>query len=261
MAITIIFGPPRVGKTALMTKFLADETFNNERILACKKEIRKLNKGGFTLTYPDYITASNYTVEVHNFGYSPRFAKRINPYRLGFDNDKVKTHFLPPYCAIGIMEGQKYFNSRLFKKFPDWMSRFFEMHGHNYYDFYIDTQRPHLIDVNIRELSNFIDIQEMKIKNDKIIWNVNLIGSSFELDKYLDCGKKDYFTKEKIVGSVDILSFYNTREAKPLFYNGNEERDYDRLRTCSYDTSLEGFAEYNKLYGKELPEGFYNNGN
>ena len=169
MAITIIFAPPRYGKTALMTKFLTDEAFNEERICNCKEEIKTLNKGGFKLSYPGYITACNYELESCKFGYTSRSAKRIIPYRLGFYNDDVKTHFLPPYCVIGIMEGQKYFNSRLFKKFPDWMSRFFEMHGHNYYDIYIDTQRPHLIDVNIRELSNFIDIQKMEIKRNKIV--------------------------------------------------------------------------------------------
>lgn len=257
MAITIIFAPPRTGKTALMTKLLTDLAFDNERIRACKKEIETLNNGGFNYSYPGYITACNYELEMHKYGYSPRQAKRINPYRIGFFNNDVKTHFLPPYCVIGIMEGQKYFNSRMFKKFPDWQSRFYEMHGHNYYDIFIDTQRPNLIDINIRELSNFIDVLKMEIRKDKIVWTVNRIGSSFELDKYFDSGKKDYFTKDKIVGDSHILDFYNTRESKPLFYAQRFERNYDKLQEKPQGSLKERFKLYVDKYGTELPDGYY----
>lgn len=258
MAITIIIGKPRVGKTALMTNFLCNEAFNQERITACKNEIKTLNMGGFDkLCYPGYISACNYSLTAHKFGYSPRVAKRINPYRLGFNNDKVQTHFLPPYCCIGIMEGQKYFNSRLFKKFPDWMSRFFEMHGHNFYDIYIDTQRPNLIDINIKELASFIDVQEMTIKGDKVRWSVNVIDSWSEFEKYSSSGKKDYFVKEKIVSDIRVLSCYNTREAKPLFYHNRTNRNYDKLNAKTFDNKVEDFEEYCRLYGTELPENFY----
>jgi hypothetical protein len=47
------------------------------------------------------------------------------------------------------------------KAFPDWQSRWYEQHGHNNLDIWLDTQRPMLIDVNIRELSQFVEIVKL----------------------------------------------------------------------------------------------------
>lgn len=88
-------------------------------------------------------------------------------YRLGYFNDKIETHLIPPFTTIGITEGQKYFNSRMSMYFPDWQSRFYEQHGHNYIDIFIDVQRPNLIDINIRELACFIEVMNLQVVYDK----------------------------------------------------------------------------------------------
>lgn len=257
--ITIIFAPPRTGKTALMSKFISDEMFNTERIRNCNTEIERLNKGGFNLSYPGYITATNYYLEGHKFRYSARYAQRINPYRIGFFNADVLTHHLPPYCVIGIMEGQKYFNSRMFKRYPDWQSRFYEMHGHNYYDVFIDTQRPNLIDINIRELAQFIEVLSMDIDEEYIYWQVRYIRSNFELEQYLSSGKRDdtLYEEDVIVGDVRVLDWYDTRESKPLFYNGRFRCDYQSLVTSRTAINVDSFKSYCNTYSDELPAGFY----
>ena len=56
----------------------------------------------------DKIVSSNYDICFKKYGYSPWFNRRINPYRLGFANPFVKTHFNYPYEVIGITEAQKY---------------------------------------------------------------------------------------------------------------------------------------------------------
>lgn len=98
----------------------------------------------------------------YKYRYSPRFSRRINPFRLGFANDFVQTHFNLPFECIFITEAQKYLNSRMSMYFPDWQSRWYEQHGHNDLDIWLDTQRPMLIDVNIRELSQFIEIMSLE---------------------------------------------------------------------------------------------------
>ena len=152
--ITIIFAPPRTGKTVLMTHLANEFAFNRERNRQMRREIRLKQATGFDLikTVPVHCVSSNYDMTFHKYRYSVRHNRRINPYRLGFANPFVDTHFNLPYEVICITEAQKYLNSRMSMYFPDWQSRWYEQHGHNNLDIYLDTQRPMLIDVNIREL-------------------------------------------------------------------------------------------------------------
>ena len=110
-----------------------------------------------------HCVSANYGMTLCKFGYTPRVNRRINPYRLGFSNDYVGTHFNFPYECIFVTEAQKYLNSRMSMYFPDWQSRWYEQHGHNDLDIWLDTQRPMLIDVNIRELARFIEIKDLEI--------------------------------------------------------------------------------------------------
>lgn len=257
--ITIIFGPPRSGKTALQSALLSEEAFNIERIDNCRNEIKRLNSIGFNLEYPGYVVSTNFTFCPHKFGYTARPARRINPYRLGFKNELVETHFLPPFSIVGVMEGQKYFNSRLFKKFPSWQSRFYEMHGHNHLDFLIDTQRPNLIDINIRELANFIEVCDFRIEKKRCVWILRDISDSSKYDKYILSGKSDEttFSEREYTASIDILKFYDTREAKPLFYAGRFDRQFDKLFELQDKDTIVYYQNYCKKWGNELPKNFY----
>lgn len=264
--ITIIFGVPRAGKTALMTHLLNECMFDQERFSFMKKEIERKLNGGFSVTIPKHCVAANYDIVGHKFGYSKRFSRRINPFRLGYANDKVKTHFIEPFTAIGITEGQKYFNSRLSMYYPDWQSRFYEQHGHNNYDIYIDVQRPKLIDVNIRELACFIEIikkTNIMDKNGKIKsikWIVRKFAGSAELEQYFNSGKKDVscYTEEIISADYNVHENYNSQMCKPKFYEKHFEEDFDTKEHEPLMENIEGYIKYLKEADDELPDGFYN---
>ena len=190
--ITIIFAPPRTGKTCFLTHIANTAAFDRERNTAMRREILLKRQSGFggLQTIPPHCVSANYDIVMRKFGYSPRLSRRINPFRLGYANDFVQTHFNLPYECICITEAQKYLNSRMSMYFPDWQSRWYEQHGHNNLDIWLDTQRPLLIDVNVRELSQFIEIMGLKLKHDgfgrvrSLTWTIRRIDNSGLFDRY-----------------------------------------------------------------------------
>ena len=104
--------------------------------------------------------------------------------------------------------------------------RWYEQHGHNNLDIYLDTQRPMLIDINIRELAHFIEIVKLDIKKDKrgnviaLKWLVRHIENSALFDKYMSSGKKDStcFIEEIIVADYNVFECYDSQSCKPKFY-------------------------------------------
>ena len=263
--ITIIFAPPRTGKTCFMTHMLNLHAFDRERNKSMAREIMRKNANGFNLTIPKHCVSSNYDITFRKYGYSPRFNRRINPYRLGFDNEFVKTHFNYPYEAIGITEAQKYLNSRMSMYFPEWQSRWYEQHGHNNLDIYLDTQRPMLIDVNIRELAQFVEIIKLTIFRDnyrkicKLQWKVRIIENSSLFDKYMASGKQDKscYTEEIVEADYNVFNCYDSQSCKPKFYAGHFEEDFDINESKPIEDSLLGYIKYLEENDDELPEGYY----
>ena len=263
--ITIIFAPPRTGKTCFMTHMLNLHAFDRERNKSMAREIMRKNANGFNLTIPKHCVSANYDITFRKFGYSPRFNRRINPYKLGFKNQFVETHFTLPYEAIGITEAQKYLNSRMSMYFPEWQSRWYEQHGHNNLDIYLDTQRPMLIDVNIRELSQFIEIVKLTIFRDncrkvcKLEWKIRVIENSSLFDKYMSSGKKDKscYTEEVVEANYNVFNCYDSQSCKPKFYDGHLDEDFDIQESSPVEESLEGYIKYLQENDDELPENFY----
>lgn len=265
MAIVTIFAEPRFGKTAFATylanQFMFDKTRNKQ--MTC--EILQKNSNGFNYSIPKHCVFTNYDVIGRKFGYSKRFAYRFNPYRLGYSNEVVNTILTIPYGVYIIDEAQKYLNSRMSLYYPAWQSRFYEQHGHNYLDIYLIVQRPNLIDVNIRELSSFIEIVKMDISYnvfgdpDKVVWKIRKIDNSFLLDRYLNSGKldKSCYTEEKIIAPGYILNCYDCRSCKPKHYEGHLEGDFELLESEPFNDSLESYIKYLEKFDDELPKGFY----
>ena len=100
--ITIIFAPPRTGKTCLMTHLGREMAFNRVRNKLMRQELLQKNKNGFSLTIPSHCLSANYDIVARKFGYSPRLSRKINPYRLGFKNKFVKTHFNFPISHMSV---------------------------------------------------------------------------------------------------------------------------------------------------------------
>lgn len=263
--ITIIFAPPRTGKTCFMTHLLNESAFNYERNRLMAKEIIRKNNNGFNLTIPKHCVSSNYSIGFRKFGYRLRPSRVINPFRLGFDNPFVKTHFNLPYEVIGITEAQKYLNSRMSMYFPEWQSRWYEQHGHNNLDIYLDTQRPMLIDVNIRELAQFIEIVNLWLDYDNygrvraLKWKIRKIENSQLFERYMASGKKDRtcYTEEYVIAEYNVFALYDSQSCKPKFYAGHFDEDFDYQESKKTDESIEGYIRYLEENDDELPKNFY----
>ncbi len=245
--ITIIFGPPRIGKTALMVKILNDIAFDKERNRLMQSVIRDKNDNwGYRLTVPTHCVATNFEATFKKPGFKARQSRVIDPNRLGFHNDTVKTHYMLPYETYGIMEAQGYYNSRNFASFPEWKSNLFEQHGHNHLDFYLDTQRPGLIDVNIRDLANFIEVRGLNVqfKQDKVLgklfrqmtWTVRRLDNSGVVDEYMKSGKRDksLYTEERIISLQNVFNMYNSYSLEKKYEIGHENEDFDLQYSAQY---------------------------
>jgi hypothetical protein len=184
---------------------------------------------------------------------------------LGFKNEFVPTHFNLPFEAIGITEAQKYLNSRMSMYFPDWQSRWYEQHGHDDIDIFLDTQRPMLIDVNIRELSSFIEIVDLEIHKSKfnrveiLTWLIRKLDNSSIFDVYMASGKKDRdcYTEEVITANYNDFDCYDSQSCKPKFYDGHFNEDFDYKQAEMTEQTMQGYIKYLKENDDELPEKFY----
>ncbi len=265
--ITIIFAPPRTGKTCFMTHCLNVQAFNRQRNRQMQVELTSKVQNGFTniKTIPLHCVSASYDCKFKKFGYSPRFSRRINPYRLGFANKFVKTHFNLPFECIGITEAQKYLNSRLSMYFPEWQSRWYEQHGHNNLDIFLDTQRPMLIDVNIRELAQFIEIIKLDIDYDEygnvksLTWKIRKIENSSLFDRYMASGKKDKecYTEETVTANYNVFECYDSQNCKPKFYENHFDEDIDYNESEPLENTLQGYITYLQQMDDELPENYY----
>lgn len=250
-----------------MTHLAKMTSFDYERNYNMKREILLKQKNGFESiqTLPIHCVSANYDMKLREFGYSPRVNRAINPYRLGFKNDNVETHYNFPYECIFITEAQKYLNSRMSMYFPDWQSRWYEQHGHNNLDIYLDTQRPNLIDVNIRELARFIEIVDLTIKNDifnkpcRLTWTIRVIDNNWAYERYIASGKMDksIYRQERIVADYNVFDCYNSQSCKPKFYDGHFENDIDYQRAEPFGDNIASYIEYLKKNDDELPDNFY----
>ncbi len=267
MAIEIIFAPPRAGKTVYMTHRANITAYDHDRNCAMQSELQSKILAGFDNihTIPCHCVSANYDITLKKFRYTPRHSRRINPYRLGFNNPLVKTHFNIPYEFICITEAQKYFNSRMSKNYPDWQSRWFEQHGHNNLDILLDTQRPGLIDLNIRELSSFTHIVKLDISYDRfgrpnrLEWLVRHIANLGLFEKYMASGQTDKscYDEEKVIAEYNVFGCYDSRSCKPKFYQGHFDEDIDYTPSEPTEQSLAGYIKFLEEFDDELPKGFY----
>lgn len=240
--------------------------FDKNRNREMAREIMRKQANGFSkLTIPKHCVSANYDITGRKFRYSPRTSRRINPYRLGFANEFVDTHFNLPFEAIGITEAQKYLNSRMSMYFPDWQSRWYEQHGHDDIDILLDTQRPMLIDVNIRELASFVEIIKLHIQKNQygkvegLTWLIRRIDNSSLFDFYMASGKKDKdcYVEDIVQANYNVFECYDSQSCKPKFYEGHFDKDFDYTASKPTEQTLEGYIKYLQENDDELPKNFY----
>ena len=149
--------------------------------------------------------------------------------------------------------------------YPDWQSRWFEQHGHNYIDVIMDTQRVGLIDPNIRDLSKIIEIVRLDIENDcfgqpgHLEWQVRHFDNIGLWDKYVANGKRGnlLFDEMKIEANYNVFKSYDSRSCKPYFYQGHLKQDFDYNLAEITEDSFDGYVNFLKKYDKEYQEKFY----
>lgn len=265
--ILTVFAPSRTGKTLFVSSVARRVAFDRMRNRLMQNEILSKQSNGFKSiqTIPIHCVSANYDLTLHKFGYRPRLSRRINPFRLGFENPYVDVHFNIPYEFIIIDEAQKYLNSRMSRYYPDWQSRWYEQHGHNNLDIILATQRPMLIDVNIRELSQFAEIVKCKLAYDRFgkvsgfKMALRHIENSGLFDKYMASGKTDKscYTEVDYEDYFDVPACYNHQSCKPKFYDGHFGKDFDYNVAISLEDNIEGYINYLKANDDELPDNFY----
>ena len=267
MGLYIIDAPPRTGKTCYMTYKACEIAFDRSRTRLMQQELNSKIENGFTniKTIPQHCVSASYNITLRKFGYSPRQSRRINPYKLGFANPYVEVHFNIPYECIFIDEAQRYLNSRMSQYYPDWQSRWFEQHGHNFLDIYMATQRFDLIDLNVRRLSKVIEIVEMSVQKDgfgkpcRIIWRLRTFDNSELYDMYISHGRRatELYTESFEVADFNVFNCYDCRSCKPLFYDGHLKQDIDYDLPEITDETFDGYVEYLKKYSDEYQDKFY----
>lgn len=265
--IGILFAPPRTGKTCLMTHMANMAAFDRQRNRAMQLEIMNKRANGFDgiQTIPVHCVSANYDMTMRKFGYRPRLNRRINPYRLGFANEFVETHFTLPYEFICIDEAQGPLDSHMAMYYPRWQSSWYEQSGHNNLDILLATQRPMLINANIRELAYFMDVVKLdkwyddfgKVK--RLRWRIRRLDNSGLFDRYMASGKQDksLYEEDTITADYNVFDCYDSQSCKPKFYAGHMDEDFDYNQAEVTDETFDGYLRFLREHDDELPDNFY----
>lgn len=172
--------------------------------------------------------------------YEPYF---INGFYFGLPNEKMPEILVAPGGKVFLSEAQRYFNSRQ-RGLPDYSSRLFEMHRHYGLDIYMDTQRPGLIDLNIRALcKSFIEVMGIEHEYD---FAGRIVASTFrcrafrnnaDVEEYLNAGAGNYTettyeNRGNIFNAFDSFNYFDEflpPENKDFMYlpylSGNARRE------------------------------------
>lgn len=226
--ITIIFGKPGFGKTALNTYFAVMNMINRDRYMQCSNSIDELNSAlGCTLTKPPFshTVFSNYTIFDKCYYSTGKFSYLFNPYKFSLPNEDIEYDVFPPYSSFHITEGQRILNSRKSKQFRACVSGAYENHRHIDLDIYIDMQRPKLADANVRELvQKFICVLGMNHKLDDVgrvqstTWNVLEFDDWSNVEKYINYNDSALGVRNTYTFLGDIFGCYNSKCNRNLFY-------------------------------------------
>jgi hypothetical protein len=263
--ITIVFGAPGVGKSALMTHFIKKVYIEEGAALLdqTQAKIEELNRSrDKLLTFPDKPPIfSDYRVKFkvgYEKYYEPYF---VNGFYLGLPNDRINTIYLPPYSKVFLSEVQRYYDSRKSKSTPDFISRMYEMHRHYGIDVYMDIQRPMLIDLNIRELcKRFIEVVSMVHTTDytgeitKTMFHCREFDSWRALETYMENGTATY-TDRAFVNEGNIFRCFNSFNYFDEFLP-KDGKDFNYLPFLSR-AEREGLsAEKKAFYDQNEPKGY-----
>lgn len=263
--ITIVFGKPGSGKTAFLAaeaaQYLNGSDLCYEAHQECLNEVRRLNGEGFCFGLPEHAPVySNFPLTVQ-CGYKKYCGSYyIDGFHMGFRNDSVPVVSMLPGSKIFLSEAQRYYNSRKSKDLPDWVSRYFEEHRHYGLDIMLDVQRPGLIDVNIRDITErFIEIEKIEQERNKdgqvvsTSFFVKLFADWKFVESYLANDVKCY-EQAVVTKPFNVFDYY---ESKSYYRNFLPEKDFDYRPHIALSDVEKDVELAQLMYRQTAPEGFY----
>ena len=265
--IRIISGKTGAGKTlyAVYLMYLATCVNGYDNYLKSCKEIEKLNKNGFKFSYPQekHVTYFNGEARLSPLGRVVKHPYVFNPWLLGLPTSDNDVSLFFPGSKIFIDEAQRYYNSRLSYLFPDYVSRFYELHRHWGLDITLIAQRAGLIDLNIREIAQeLIYIENLDTEEDelgnlvKATWTLRKFTNNADLEHYLD-GKKDLGVEEIVECTENLYKFYDTTFYKFLFLNRRSNQDFLQRLLKPFKLTPEICNKLSEVYSAVPPSGYF----
>ena len=222
MSLHNVFGDTGAGKTAFLMRAITELYFergqeiwdNSRRIIEKENKERKTK-----LTPPDRVPIyCNFKFQIKNPDgsiYEPYYIKGSE---IGIGKKYKKLY---PGAVIVIDEAQNEFNSK--GDLPRAVSAFFEKHRHGDFEIWIASQRPILINKDIRDLSrHFIQIckLDMTVAHFDIIcslkWHCREFDSRADVDEYVELSKTDKgdsinYRETVYNSSGDILDYFDSK--------------------------------------------------
>ncbi|MBQ8749875.1 MAG: hypothetical protein IJZ29_05355 [Clostridia bacterium] len=251
--ITVIAGKPGVGKTALLTYFaICDMTINAfSAVNQANNFIALLNIGGYKFSFAkNHLVYSNYDIKSHMKGYVPRRSYDMEGYEFGLPDSEHEAKLVYPYSSLFFTESQAFLNSRKSKLFRDSVSRAYEQHRHWDLNIYLDAQRATLIDLNVRELSTLIYVDELKYKKDKLgrivktLWHCSVFYDIKDYEEFERLSKKYNCENVTYIYDGNIHKCYDSKMNRLLFLDCSKHKDFYAEEYKDIDLKYESIQEF-----------------
>ena len=269
--ITQLFGTTGTGKSANLARIVKEDYFKggDVRLELCRNQIEADNREfGLDCPLPDKppifvgpFLDVKLEVDFEEF-FEPYY---LAPYHLGLaeeGKDAIPVQFLPPYSLLIIPEAQRYFDAR--QGIRPSVSGFFEKHRHQKLEIILESQRPDLLDLNIRRLTHkFIEMRGVENKTnfagrvEATTWHQREFTSWNDVNDYIN-GKGDAYTDKKVIHHGNIFACYNSFACAKEFFPRDKggKQAYDFLE--AYSSAMEkGFPKgYEEYYKFIEPKGY-----
>ena len=265
----IYFGVQGSGKTLSAVKQLQVEAYNPTRLANCAKRILKYNSMGYHFSMPEHLAFCDFDCEIHHLGKAPTMSYLTNGFYLGLPNPNMRTQRLPPYFFAVLDEGNKYFNSRNKQIMPQWRSRFYELIRHWGGEIIICCQRPGLVDLNIRELTDYEEFLGCEFVKD-LFGNIVLVKikrrhfeTCADVERYLSTNilPEDSKIETDIINcrlpANNIPAYYDSQFFENLFLQGFSDKDWDLIAARHICSTVNDVEKFCQVFDYRVPKNLY----